>query len=248
MENEQITGSHKYRLVYGMMTQFLLQHSLDSFEGFVEASSGNTGLALAELAQQINKQCVIITTENIDPKIARKITERDGRLIFKDDIDACIALAQEWETLYNYVNLNQYDNPDAVLGFQSMAEEMVEQHVVPTTIVMGVGTGATITGLTNVLHTSRAVACSIDDEFLTITGWKNFKVNKPGQVLIDNGRYINRWELLTLSEIAEAQESLSKTLGFKPNLSTVGNLLVAIKEGNLTNDSTIITVCTGIDE
>jgi cysteine synthase len=53
LEQNQITHSHKLRLAVSMVEGNIVPFSM--FEGFAEASSGNTGLALAEISDILNK-------------------------------------------------------------------------------------------------------------------------------------------------------------------------------------------------
>lgn len=248
-EDLQITGSHKYRLVHGMVKDALSGSLVDDISVFVEASSGNTGLAVSLIAKQLGKEAYIIAPSNIDPEIGKAIIRNGSVLACQDGIDNCITLAKEYRDTYGYTLLNQYDNQSAVYGFEDMAIEMksyVGNDV--TTIVMGVGTGATISGLATMFPEARVIGCSCLDSHFTIPGWKNFRVNKPGQIIVNNRNYIDSWELIPIDEIMSKQDYFEEALGFRPNLSTVGNLLIAVREGDRINNSMVVTVCTGVDK
>lgn len=257
MENEQITGSHKYRLVYGMLSNFLATNTLDSFTGFVEATSGNTGLALAELAQQINKKVVIFANQSLQPKTKHDLEKYSNVTIhYCSDADQAYLDAVDFHNLNpKYINLDQYNNPYGVSEFFTMGTEILEDVPNINTIVMGVGTGATITGLSesifggttaNIIYT---IGCTIDDEWLTIPGWKNFRVSKPGSIIVNTNtkNLISQWQRFEIYDLVEQQKTISELVDFNfdLNLSTVGNILAAIQIGNKYNDRQIITVCTG---
>lgn len=257
MENEQITESHKYRLVYGMMRNYLDYHSLSEFKGFVEATSGNTGLALVELAQQINKQVILFANQSLSPKIKANL-DKYNNVILKLSSDADQAYA-DVKTFQNnnlgYVHLDQYNNIHGTTEFFRMGLEILREVPEINCCVMGVGTGATITGLSDAIFKygnrpeTFVVGCTINDEWLTIPGWKNFKVSKPGSIIItaNERNLIHKWTKFEIGQLTHVQ-SLSKELfklGFVPNLSTVGNILAGIEIGNKYNNYNIVTICTG---
>lgn len=257
MENEQITESHKYRLVYGMMHNYLDYHSLNEFDGFAEATSGNTGLALAELAQQINKPVMLFANQSLRPKTKSNLNKYDNvTLKLSTDADQAYADVKTFQKDNpKYVHLDQYNNIHGATEFFRMGLEIIREVPEINCCVMGVGTGATITGLSDAIFKygnrpeTFVVGCTINDEWLTIPGWKNFKVSKPGSIIItaNEKNLIHKWlkfEIGQLTHVQTISEDLFK-LGFTPNLSTIGNILGAIEIGNKYNNYNIVTVCTG---
>lgn len=247
-EDLQYMGTHKFRLAYGMV--FDGTRSLSDFGGFIESSSGNTGLALAEITDWINKPLILHVGKNISERIRKKLNKyKHVALVEYDDLeDAYSEIITFTNSHPEFIHLDQYNNPSAVTEFRTMMEEIIKQANVNIDIaVMGVGTGATLCGMSSVLNNGLIIGCTIDDEVLTIPGWKNFKNAKIHNTVLRLNNHVNLWAKFTIEELIDNQKFLSEQLGHNINLSTTGNLLAAIRRGDMYNIN-IATVCTGIDK
>lgn len=148
MENFQYTGSIKVRPAYFMLWDAMRSGVLKPGDAFVEATSGNTGIALAHLARMLGLRFVVVLPE--DASRERKLILRYlGAEVVEVSREAVIDTANEIADSRGIYMVGQHSNPMNPLSHKlTTAPEILEDMPdVPATIVAGVGTGGTITGL-----------------------------------------------------------------------------------------------------
>ena len=149
-------GSVKDRIGYEMIKNAELSGRIKPGDTLIEATSGNTGIALA-LAGAVLGYKVIITMPNKMSQEKQVALERLGATIYRtrteaasSDPDSHISLAKDLQKkIPDSHILDQYSNPDNPNAhYGSTAEEIIEDfghdlHMVVATV----GTGGTITGI-----------------------------------------------------------------------------------------------------
>ena len=147
------TGSHKDRIALYMLKEAIKRYNLKPGDTIVEASSGNTGISIAFVAQRFGLKPVIVIPEKTS-KSKINILEMLGAKIIKGNEDPSskdyyIKLAENLARKHGWVFLNQYTNKaNALAHYETTAKEIWNQldgNI--DAFVMGVGTSGTITGV-----------------------------------------------------------------------------------------------------
>lgn len=152
LEYYNLTGSIKDRVAYYIINNARKQGILKEGMPIVEATSGNTGIALAALGKYYNHEVYIYMPDwvskeriNIMKMYGTKVT-----LISKEEggFIKCVEESKKKAKEINGYLANQFENKDNFLAhYETTAEEIIKQ--VPEKIngfVSGVGTGGTLMG------------------------------------------------------------------------------------------------------
>ncbi len=151
LEGFNPTGSVKDRAVLEMITDLESKNIINKETIIIEATSGNTGISIASIARYSNYKVIIVMPENMSIE-RRKILSFLGaeviltkkELGMNGAINKAIELNKEIE---NSIILNQFENYNNVLAHYKTAKEIIDDIGDVDCIVMGVGTGGTITGI-----------------------------------------------------------------------------------------------------
>ncbi len=143
-------GSIKDRAAYFLIKSMEIAGKIDG-KTIVEGTSGNTGMAVAGISSAMGIKSEIILPSNASEFTKRKLKEYGSIVIetppeygTEASIDMAIKLARSGD----YVYLNQHGSDASTMShYWTTAPEMFERNGVPDAIVVGVGTGGTITGL-----------------------------------------------------------------------------------------------------
>ena len=149
-------GSVKDRIGYNMVLQAEKSGLLKKGDTLIEPTSGNTGIGLA-LAGAVRGYRVIITMPEKMSREKQVVLEALGAEIVRtpteaawDSPDSHIEIAKKLQkAIPNSHILDQYANPaNPNIHYEATAVEIVNDlGQVPDVIVMGAGTGGTITGV-----------------------------------------------------------------------------------------------------
>lgn len=153
LEHYNISGSIKDRVAAYMINNAIKRGDLKPGQTIIEATSGNTGIALAALGARLNHP-VIIYMPNWASIERIKIMEGYGAqviLVTKEEggFKACLEYAKAKEEEINGFLTNQFENIDNVLAhYETTGQEIVEQiPVIPSAFISGIGTGGTLMGV-----------------------------------------------------------------------------------------------------
>lgn len=246
-EDLQITNSHKYRLATSLMVNLWGD---DMKNDVVIATSGNTGHAVAAIAHLLGIKCRVYANQSLTEKSEKNILMYNAVLLKYIDADDAVEHAKEFvDANENWIYLNQYDDFSGANGFKVMADELKEDIPGINSFVTPIGTGATLFGVSKVLPNINLYAATIDDEWLTIPGVRNFRVSKPGDIITYTYSNANVTHIykFTIDEIVERQIEYQKKLQLPINLSTTLGIMSAVDVANKYNDTVIATICTGIE-
>lgn len=151
----------KFITVYGLLQNALDVGALQKTKILVEATSGNTGVALALMAKHfgINKVKLVVAPDIPDGKRYPLILA-GAELIYPKEGLSAIATAREmggggwkpdgWQPDSGYLNLDQYANPFGAEPHSTFtADKIVEKlfYNTPSIFVSGIGTGGTMVGI-----------------------------------------------------------------------------------------------------
>ena len=153
LEKYNVGGSVKDRAVLGMLQAAKAQGRIHEDSIIVEATSGNTGIALAMVGAILHIKTVIIMPESMSKERRELIKAYGAQLILTPkEIGMKGALERANEILEKYPNaftLGQFVNPaNPDMHYRTTGAEIVEQVPNVDVFVAGIGTGGTFTGVT----------------------------------------------------------------------------------------------------
>lgn len=252
--------SVKDRAAFFMIKTALKSGKLDRNKTLIEASSGNTGIAIASIATALDYGAEIYVpeasseeTRNILKSTGAKIVEvsDENSKMGKININAAVKMVQQKlrDEPDKYVNLNQYSNssntnahvhttgPEASWVLDSLSSE-------PNVFVTGVGTGGTVTGMATFLKNSRndcTVYCAEPDPNHHIQGLKNLSVSEVPEILSSRMNLIDKW--ITIDD-EMANEGVRRIIehGYFAGLSSGANFMAALKIASEMKHGNILTV------
>ena len=153
LEKYNVGGSVKDRAVLGMLQEAKEQGRIHENSIIVEATSGNTGIALAMVGAILHIKTVIIMPESMSKERRELIKAYGAQLILTPkETGMKGALERANEILEKYPNaftLGQFVNPaNTDMHYRTTGAEIVEQVPNVDVFVAGIGTGGTFTGVT----------------------------------------------------------------------------------------------------
>ena len=153
LEKYNVGGSVKDRAVLGMLQDAKEKGRLHEDSIIVEATSGNTGIALAMVGAILHIKTVIIMPESMSKERRELIKAYGAQLILTaKETGMKGALERANEILAKYPNaftLGQFVNPaNPDIHYRTTGAEIVEQVPNVDVFVAGIGTGGTFTGVT----------------------------------------------------------------------------------------------------
>lgn len=153
LEKYNVGGSVKDRAVLGMLQAAKTQGRIHEDSIIVEATSGNTGIALAMVGAILHIKTVIIIPESMSKERRELIKAYGAQLILTPkETGMKGALERANEILAKYPNaftLGQFVNPaNPDMHYRTTGNEIVEQVPNVDVFIAGIGTGGTFTGVT----------------------------------------------------------------------------------------------------
>lgn len=160
LESYNITGSIKDRVAYYIIKKAYEQGTLKTGMEIVEATSGNTGIALSAMGAYFGNPVHIFMPDWVSKERLNlmKMYNAKVTLISKEEggFQRAIKEAKEYSIKHNAFLANQFENEDNVLAhFETTGEEIVKKLGNDIArFVSGIGTGGTLMGIAKRLKES----------------------------------------------------------------------------------------------
>lgn len=159
-EHLQTSGSFKFRGALNAVAALIERGDHDS--NIIAHSSGNHGLAVAAVARLLGRQATVVVPENSSAVKVAAAREHGAEIIYcGPSIAERIATANSLAARLNGVQINCFDNSDVVAGQGTIALELLNQIHDLQAIVVPVGSGSLIAGISIVVKTLRPEICII---------------------------------------------------------------------------------------
>ncbi|XOV93857.1 MAG: cysteine synthase CysM [Bacteroidota bacterium] len=156
LEGQNPGGSVKDRAAYNMISSALERGDIKRGDKLIEATSGNTGIALAMVAQSMGVEMTLIMPDNSTSERIKTMEAYGAKLILTPadrTIEYSRELAEEKAEKEGYFILNQFANPDNyAMHYKTTGPEIwrdTEGKV--THFVSAMGTTGTIMGVSRFL-------------------------------------------------------------------------------------------------
>lgn len=156
MEGQNPGGSVKDRAAYNMIRSALDRGDIKSGDKLVEATSGNTGIALAMVAKVLGLEMTLIMPDNSTKERVLSMEAYGAKVILtpaSKTIEYSRVLAEQMRDEQGYVMLNQFGNPDNYLAhYRTTGPEIWNDTAGKVThFVSAMGTTGTIMGVSRYL-------------------------------------------------------------------------------------------------
>ncbi len=150
IEKNNLSGSVKDRAALQMIQDLFDQGKLHRGDTIIEPTSGNTGIALACLANYFDLRCIIVMPESMS--LARRKLIKDYRaelVLVSGGMKQCAEKAEQLhQQIAGSIIVGQFDNPSNVKAhYERTAREILFDLPDVRVIVAGIGTGGTISGI-----------------------------------------------------------------------------------------------------
>jgi len=246
LEGNNPGGSVKDRAAFNMIQSAMERGNIKPGTKLIEATSGNTGIALAMIASLFGLEIELVLPSNSTRERTLTMEAFGAKVILLDGIERCRDYAEEKAASGGYFMLNQFANPDNYLAhFKTTGPEIWRDtdHGI-THFVSSMGTTGTIMGCSKffkeVNPNIRIVGCQ-PTEGSSIPGirrWPEAYMPK----IFDPTR-VDRVMDISEQEATDAARKLAKQEGIFAGMSSGGAFAAALKLSEELTEGTIVFIC-----
>ena len=255
LEKFNIGGSIKDRAVLGMIEDKMKNKEINVGDTIVEATSGNTGIALSMIGRLKKLNVIIIMPESMTKERIDLMKAYGADVILtKDKLGMQGSIDKAKELLNNnkdYKCLNQFENTsNPKKHYKTTAKEIYKEVSDIDIFVCGIGTGGTISGigryLKEVNSNIKIIGIEPESSPLITKGYSNsHKIQGIGANFIPKNLDMNVIdEVITVSD--ENAINTIKMLGIKEGIllgiSSGANVYAALELSKKYKDKKIVTV------
>lgn len=248
-------GSIKDRAVYGMLKDAMENKRILKQTKLIEATSGNTGIALAMLGAVYGIPVTIVMPDTMSEERRNLIRAYGAKLVLSDGakgMQGAVELMREMmKEDAHYRNLGQFENPYNVLAhYETTGPEILKQVSDIDLFVSCAGTGGTFSGVSKYLKEQKPnIRCVIGEP----TNSALLSGHEPGAHKIQgiganfipailNTSLID--DILWVDDDEAIRETIAfaKTTGILVGISSGANIALAKRLANYYPNDTIVTV------
>ncbi|MGB2116679.1 MAG: cysteine synthase CysM [Flavobacteriaceae bacterium] len=248
LEGHNPGGSVKDRAAYNMIQSALNRNAITKSDVLIEATSGNTGIALALIASVLNMHIKIVMSEGASKERILTMRALGADVILtpaKQGIEGARDHAAKLRDQYGYFMLNQFENDDNWKAhFKTTGPEIWKDTKGGVThFVSAMGTTGTIMGVSNFLkqknnHIKIIGAQPKDgDSIPGIRRWSKDYVPK-----IYNPKRVDRIMDVSKEQAVKTSRLLASSLGIFSGMSSGGAVHVALNLANELEKGIIVAI------
>ena len=239
LEYYNLSGSIKDRVAYYMIKEARKKGQLKDNMPIIEATSGNTGIALSALGAYYKHPVYIFMPDWVSEE-RKKIMQMYGAnvtLISKEEggFIECVRQAEKLSNKINGYLTNQFSNVDNVLAhYETTGQEIIDKIYV-NGFITGIGTGGTLVGISKKLKEhSDTVIYALEPQNMSLikNGTKGeHKIEGIGDEFIPDIVDLNLIDdilLISDDEAIKMSQKLAKELGIGVGISSGANMIGAI--------------------
>ena len=248
LEGNNPAGSVKDRPALSMISRAEQRGDIRPGATLIEATSGNTGIALAMVAAARGYRMILVMPEN--QSVERRqtmrafgaelvLTPRDGGMELARDV------AEGMRNEGRGIILDQFANPDNPLAhYEGTGPELWRQTAGQIThFVSSMGTTGTIMGVSRYLKERNPAICIVGcqpedgSQIPGIRKWPEAYLPK----IFDRTR-VDRVEAVAQGEAEEMTRRLAREEGIFAGISSGGSLVVALRLADEVDNATIVSI------
>lgn len=150
LEKNNPAGSMKDRAAYYMIKEAREKGKIQEHATIIEPTSGNTGIALACLANYYHYHCIIVMPESVSLERRKLIQDYHAELcLVKGGMNECVEMAEQLQRKTpNSIILSQFDNQNNPLAhYETTGPEILKDLPDVDVIIAGIGTGGSVSGI-----------------------------------------------------------------------------------------------------
>ncbi|MDB5117958.1 MAG: cysM [Mucilaginibacter sp.] len=246
LEGNNPGGSVKDRAALNMIKSALERGDIKPGTKLIEATSGNTGIALAMIACLFGLDMELVLPANSTRERTLTMEAFGAKVTLLDGIERCRDYAEEKAADLGYFMLNQFANPDNYLShYKTTGPEIwrdTEQQI--THFVSSMGTTGTIMGCSKFLKEVnpdiQIVGCQ-PTEGSSIPGIRRWPEEYLPKIF-DPSR-VDRIMDISEQEATAMSRQLAKQEGVFAGMSSGGALSAAIKLAGELKEGVIVFIC-----
>jgi len=241
-------GHNEYGSIKSKMVRYLLQQAIEEGrlqqgDRVIEASSGNTGMALAGIGAELGLKVLIVLLDGSDTQIVERLTALGAELHFCDRSTGMRGMLTFIESNYPDVfSIDQFRNKTIVPAYvqiheQELMAQLAAVDFVPAYLFACVGTGGTLQGIGTILRKHwplvRIIAVEKESDAAPIDGIRNTGVAYFGDADIYDKGFPD--ETVYIDECPRIPEELTAS-------PSCGALLEAIRRYSPKADSNVLAI------
>lgn len=250
-------GSVKDRPVMRMLLEAIRSGQLTREKTILDSSSGNAGIAYANIGALLGYKVKIVMPDNVSTERKQRIKSHGAEILFTEGVLGYDEAMRACHRLYEanpdqYFFSNQYENDwNWKAHYDTTAPEILAQtNGKLTHVVVGVGTGGTITGVGRRLKESVPgikIISVLPDNFPGIEGLKPLRGPNDIRPKILDESVIDEWINVTAEHAFELCQRLAKR-GLFVGQSSGAYLYGAYQVAKREKTATIVTLFPDIGE
>ena len=246
LEGNNPGGSVKDRPALNMIQSALERGDIKAGTKLIEATSGNTGIALAMIAATLGLEIELVLPSNSTRERTLAMEAFGAKVILLEGIEACRDYAEEKAASGDYFMLDQFANPDNYAAhYKTTGPEIWRdtEHKI-THFVSSMGTTGTIMGCSKffkeVNPNIQIVGCQpIEGSSIPgIRRWPEAYLPK-----IFDPKRVDRVIDISEQEATDMARKLAKKEGIFAGMSSGGALSAALKLAQELKEGTIVFIC-----
>lgn len=247
----QIGASVKSRPAFNIISNAIKAGQLGRQQALLDASSGNTAIAYASIAANLDIPITICLPQNASQERKDLLQQLGVEVVYTSKFGGTDEAQQEAKNLYlqypdRYFYADQYNNPyNWKAHYNGTGEEIFQQtNSTVTHFVAGLGTTGTFTGtgrkLKELQSNVQLVSLQPDTALHSLEGWKHLETAKvPG--IFDHQLADQTFEIDSVEAVSLIKD-VAKKEGILISPSAAANLLGAMKVAQTIEHGTIVTV------
>ena len=247
LEGNNPGGSVKDRPALNMIRSALERGDINANSKLIEATSGNTGIALALIASLYGIEIELVMPSNSTRERVLAMEAFGARVTLLDNIEACRDYADDKSAAGEYYLLNQFANPDNYMAHYKTTGPEIWQDTdkMITHFVSSMGTTGTIMGCSRFLKEKNSeiqiVGCQPTEES-SIPGIRRWPIEYLPKIF-DPSR-VDRIMDVSQQEATVMTRRLAKEEGIFAGMSSGGAASAAIRlAGELSSGTIVFIVC-----
>jgi cysteine synthase B len=246
LEGNNPGGSVKDRPAFNMIKAAFERGDINKDTVLIEATSGNTGIGMALVANLFGIQIELVMPANSTKERVQTMEAYGAKVILLDSIEICRDYAEEKGGQTGYFLLNQFSNPDNYLAhYKTTGPEIwrdTEQQI--THFVSSMGTTGTIMGCSRYFKEQnpsiQIVGCQPTEES-SIPGIRRW--SKEYLPKIFEPERVDRVMDISQAEAVEHTRKLARMEGIFAGMSSGGAVSAAIRLAKELDSGVIVFIC-----
>ena len=248
LEGQNPGGSVKDRAALGMISGALERGDIKPGDTLVEATSGNTGIALAMIAAMKGLSMVLLMPENSTEERIKSMRAFGAEVILtpaEKTIEYSRELAQKMADENGYFQLNQFANPDNYRYHEKTTGPEIWRDTAGriTHFVSAMGTTGTIMGVSRYLKSQNPdvqIVGTQPTEGSSIPGIRRWSAEFLPEIFDPNR--VDRTVDVSQTEAAEMARRMAREEGIFAGMSSGGALAAALKVADELDEGIIVCI------